>query len=106
MDPPLRLDIIWYQCKLCRNLAIADLRIKQAEARGGPLSLEELLVEDTWRQHLGPEFRKPYMAKLQAFLHEEWTGHTVFPPKHLIFRRAHTASILWKLQHSGGLAGH
>ncbi len=33
-----------------------------------------------WLAVLGPEFRKPYWAKLQQFVAEERAAHTVFPP--------------------------
>lgn len=67
-------------------MEVAKLRVEQAAQQGGQPALADLLVEESWRQHLKAEFQKPYMAKLQGFLQEEWAKHTVFPPKHLIFR--------------------
>ena len=69
-----------------RNVEVAKLRVEQAALQQTQPGLTDLLIDESWRQHLKAEFQKPYMAKLQSFLHEEWAKQTVFPPKHLIFR--------------------
>lgn len=71
---------------LCRNTGVVEALITQAEARGNSPSLKDLLIEESWKQHLQSEFSKPYMSKLEQFLHEEWKANSIFPPKHLIFR--------------------
>jgi hypothetical protein len=48
--------------------------------------LADLLVEPSWREVLGPEFGKPYMPQLQAFLEKEWAAATVYPAQEAIFR--------------------
>ena len=55
---------------------------------GTPSRLSDLLVEPSWRDMLGNEFAKPYMATLDKFLHEEWARGAVYPPKEHIFRWA------------------
>lgn len=42
-------------------------------------------LESGWKAVLGPEFEKPYMKALKAFLQEELKQYTVFPPNRLIF---------------------
>lgn len=42
-------------------------------------------IEESWKTALGPEFTKPYMADLKAFLLEEKKQNRVFPPGSLIF---------------------
>jgi uracil-DNA glycosylase len=42
-------------------------------------------IEESWKTVLGPEFTKPYMADLKAFLLEEKKHNRVFPPGSLIF---------------------
>jgi uracil-DNA glycosylase len=39
-----------------------------------------------WHQVLAPEFKQPYIAKLQDFLTAERAGQTVFPPASEVFR--------------------
>ena len=63
-----------------------EKRLLEVEAGGGQPDLLGLLADESWREVLGPEFKKPYMAKLQHFLHQEWAAHKVFPPQNLIFR--------------------
>lgn len=52
---------------------------------GRPPELQSLLVEPTWRRMLLPEFQKPYMTQLEAFLQQEWASTTIYPPQQLIF---------------------
>ena len=43
-------------------------------------------MEKKWAEILDEEFKKPYMKGLQDFLAEETSnGHTIYPPKNLIF---------------------
>jgi hypothetical protein len=69
-----------------RNLGLVSLRLQQASAQGTQPDLLGLLADESWRRELGREFNKPYMAKLETFLHQEWASHKVFPPQNLIFR--------------------
>ncbi len=43
-------------------------------------------LPDSWRSALEDELQKPYIAKLEAFLEEERTGQTVYPPPEAVFR--------------------
>lgn len=48
----------------------------------------------SWLQHLGPEFAKPYMTDLRAFLHhEKAAGKQIFPPSNLIFNAFNTVAF-------------
>ena len=42
-------------------------------------------IEDSWQQHLGEEFDKPYFEALAAFVRAEYARTTCFPPGNLIF---------------------
>ena len=42
-------------------------------------------LEKSWKAVLEPEFSKPYMLELKAFLTTELKQHQVFPPNNLIF---------------------
>jgi uracil-DNA glycosylase len=42
-------------------------------------------VPESWKPVLEPEFSKPYMAKLEAFLGTERAEHRVFPPEADVF---------------------
>ncbi|QNL49528.1 uracil-DNA glycosylase [Olivibacter sp. SDN3] len=44
-----------------------------------------IAIEKSWKEVLAPEFTKPYMNNLRAFLKEEQRKHQVFPPNKLIF---------------------
>ena len=74
--------------------AVAELRVQQAAAQGVPVRLADLLVDDSWREALGPEFIKPYMSQLQTFLAEEWAKQQIYPPQPFIFRCASCCTIL------------
>ena len=42
-------------------------------------------IEDSWQQHLGEEFDKPYFEALAAFVRSEYARTTCYPPGNLIF---------------------
>lgn len=42
-------------------------------------------IEDSWKQHLGAEFDKPYFAKLVQFVKQEYVAGPCYPPGRLIF---------------------
>lgn len=42
-------------------------------------------IEESWKQHIGSEFSKPYFATLTAFVHDEYRNNTCYPPGKLIF---------------------
>lgn len=42
-------------------------------------------IEESWKQHIGQEFAKPYFAALAAFVHEEYRRGECYPPGRLIF---------------------
>lgn len=42
-------------------------------------------IDDTWREHIGTEFDKPYFAELVNFVRHEYATHTCYPPGPLIF---------------------
>jgi hypothetical protein len=61
--------------------------VLKAEAAGGLPRLGDLLVEDSWRQLLGPQLASPGFADLEACVRSEWGGsQMVFPPKDCVFR--------------------
>lgn len=69
-----------------RNLEAAQAVVAAAQAAGRRPQLASLLVEQTWLQHMAPEFDKQYFGQLQRFLDAEWQAHTVLPPPEMIFR--------------------
>lgn len=42
-------------------------------------------IDPSWKQHLEPEFEKPYFAKLSQNVHAEYRQHTCYPPARLVF---------------------
>ena len=42
-------------------------------------------IEESWKQHLAPEFEKDYFVKLTNFVRQEYQTTTVYPPGRLIF---------------------
>ena len=42
-------------------------------------------IEESWRQHIGAEFDKQYFVNLTAFVRQEYTHYTCFPPGNKIF---------------------
>lgn len=74
-----------------KNMALAKRAVKQAALQNEALKLSELLVEPSWKGHMGAEFDKPYMEQLQKFLQQEWAGReAIFPPQPFIFRAYNT----------------
>jgi uracil-DNA glycosylase len=50
------------------------------------LDASAVRIEPSWREHLLPEFSKPYFAQIKQFLaSEKAKGKTIFPPGPLIF---------------------
>ena len=45
----------------------------------------DVKIEESWKQHIGGEFEKPYFANLINFVHDEYRNHTCYPPGRLIF---------------------
>ncbi len=45
----------------------------------------DVKIEESWKQHVGEEFSKPYFAQLVNFVHEEYSKNTCYPPGRLIF---------------------
>ncbi len=42
-------------------------------------------IEESWKQHLAPEFDKDYFIKLTDFVRREYAQGTIYPPGRLIF---------------------
>lgn len=42
-------------------------------------------IENSWKQHLMPEFEKPYFEKLTDFVRREYSTKKIYPPAKLIF---------------------
>ena len=42
-------------------------------------------IEESWKQHLAPEFEKYYFVRLTNFVRQEYQTTTVYPPGRLIF---------------------
>lgn len=42
-------------------------------------------IDESWRNHIGDEFDKPYFANLAQFVRTEYQQHTCYPPGRLIF---------------------
>ncbi len=42
-------------------------------------------IENSWKQHLMPEFEKPYFEKLTDFVRREYSTKKIYPPARLIF---------------------
>lgn len=42
-------------------------------------------IEESWMQHVGGEFGKPYFTSLISFVHEEYRTNTCYPPGQKIF---------------------
>ncbi len=45
----------------------------------------DVKIEQNWKQHLMPEFEKPYFEQLTNFVREEYKTRQIFPPARLIF---------------------
>jgi uracil-DNA glycosylase len=46
----------------------------------------DVKIASTWKQHLSPEFDKPYFKQLTAFVKTEYQTATIYPPGKEIFR--------------------
>jgi uracil-DNA glycosylase len=46
----------------------------------------DVKLAESWKQHLRPEFEKPYFQQLIDFVKTEYQTHTVYPPGKEIFR--------------------
>ncbi len=42
-------------------------------------------IEESWKEHLAPEFEKDYFYRLTDFVKKEYTHYSVYPPGKLIF---------------------
>lgn len=42
-------------------------------------------IDNSWREHIGAEFEKPYFSALTDFVRHEYTTTTCYPPGSLIF---------------------
>lgn len=45
----------------------------------------DVRIEQSWKQHLTPEFDKPYFVNLTNFVRDEYRTKTIYPPAKLIF---------------------
>ncbi|KAJ4839442.1 hypothetical protein Tsubulata_025350 [Turnera subulata] len=91
----IELNKLRAKCKLnlkaCSELvSLAKDKIDSnsiSETNGGYVKLEELLVEETWREALPGELQKPYARNLCTFLESEIRRGSVpiYPPQDLIF---------------------
>ena len=45
----------------------------------------DVKIDESWKQHIGAEFDKPYFAALTAFVRDEYSRGTCYPPGRLIF---------------------
>lgn len=45
----------------------------------------EVRIEQSWKEHLQPEFDKPYFEILTDFVRKEYKETTIYPPGNLIF---------------------
>lgn len=46
-------------------------------------------IEESWREHIGEEFNKPYFKALTDFVRAEYAQNRCFPPGRLIFNAFH-----------------
>ncbi|KAF3530617.1 hypothetical protein DY000_02042471 [Brassica cretica] len=74
-----------------RNLAVCSEKVAKAKAEGScHVSLNELLVEESWLKALPGELQKPYFKTLSDFLERESKGPLIYPPQHLVFNALNT----------------
>lgn len=45
----------------------------------------DVKIEQSWKEHIGTEFAKPYFERLTAFVRDEYKKWTCYPPGRLIF---------------------
>ena len=43
-------------------------------------------IEESWKQHLAPEFEKDYFIRLTEFVRSEYQTATIYPPQIYIQR--------------------
>ncbi|MFV0431971.1 MAG: uracil-DNA glycosylase [Alphaproteobacteria bacterium] len=56
-----------------------------------PINLDDIKIEDGWKQALKGEFTKPYFAQIKAkFLADKQAGQVIYPPGSLIFNAFNT----------------
>lgn len=46
----------------------------------------KVMIEQSWKEHLAPEFESPYFKELADFVKNEYTTTKVYPPPKAIFR--------------------
>ncbi|KAK4743054.1 hypothetical protein SAY87_001055 [Trapa incisa] len=90
-DQRRRIEVNQLLAKSKLNIKICSERVSSSEGTLS-LSLQELLVEETWLEALPKgELQKPYALRLCQFLHSEVScsssssDKAVYPPLHLIF---------------------
>lgn len=44
-------------------------------------------IEESWKQHLAPEFEKDYFVRLTNFVRQEYQTTTVYPPRKIDIQR-------------------
>lgn len=50
-------------------------------------------IDNSWREHIGAEFEKPYFSALTDFVRHEYTTTTCYPPGSLIFNAFNLCSF-------------
>uniref|UniRef100_A0A6M2F6F0 Uracil-DNA glycosylase n=1 Tax=Populus davidiana TaxID=266767 RepID=A0A6M2F6F0_9ROSI len=86
-DQVSRIELNKIRAKSKRNLKLCSQLVSSSKGSSGHVNLEELLVEDTWREVLPGELEKPYFKNLCKFVESEISNGSVaiYPPQHLIF---------------------
>ncbi|KAJ6772414.1 URACIL-DNA GLYCOSYLASE [Salix koriyanagi] len=86
-DQVTRIELNKLRAKSKRNLKLCSQLVSNSKGSSGHVKLEELLVEDTWREVLPGELEKPYFKNLCKFVESEISNGSVaiYPPQHLIF---------------------
>ncbi|KAL9389084.1 hypothetical protein Peur_017689 [Populus x canadensis] len=86
-DQVSRIELNKLRAKSKRNLKLCSQLVSNSKGSSGHVNLEELLVEDTWREVLPGELEKPYFKNLCKFVESEISNGSVaiYPPQHLIF---------------------
>ncbi|XP_061976858.1 uracil-DNA glycosylase, mitochondrial [Populus nigra] len=86
-DQVSRIELNKLRAKSKRNLKLCSQLVSNSKGSSGHVNLEELLVEDTWREVLPGELEKPYFKNLCKFVESEISNGIVaiYPPQHLIF---------------------
>ncbi|XP_011013514.1 PREDICTED: uracil-DNA glycosylase [Populus euphratica] len=86
-DQVSRIEFNKLRAKSKRNLKLCSQLVSNSKGSSGHVNLEELLVEDTWREVLPQELEKPYFKNLSKFVESEISNGSVaiYPPQHLIF---------------------